>query len=71
MSLPTEIEVIRVYKNSDTFGGNVPPHNPSLIKGIGRDPNNHKFIDVGLARPITDDELRDLHDYLREWRPRT
>ena len=68
--MAAKIEVIRIHKSSDTFGGYVPPHNPSIVKGIGRDPNNPKFIDIGLARPITDDELRDLHDYLREWRPR-
>ena len=46
-----------------------PPSAQSIVVGIGRDPNNHRFIDIALRREITDDELRALHEYLRGWKP--
>jgi hypothetical protein len=45
-----------------------PPSGPRVM-GVGRDPNNPKFYDVAFSAPLTDDQLRDLHEYLRGFSP--
>ena len=54
-------------RDGNPFGPNYDA-NPRVM-GVGRDPNNHKFVDVAFTRPLTDDQLRDLHGFLRGWRP--
>jgi hypothetical protein len=37
-----------------------------IVQGVGRVDNNDRVILVSLSRCPTDDELRELHDYLRK-----
>lgn len=38
------------------------------VYGIGRVGDNEQAVLAVFSRKLTDDELRDLHDYIRNWR---
>ena len=40
------------------------------VSGVSRMADNEKAILVNMSRPLTDDELRRLHDFLRHFDPR-
>ena len=40
---------------------------PLKICGVGRDAENEKALSLCFNRELTDDEIRRLHDQLREW----
>lgn len=31
--------------------------------------DNYRALLVSFSKPLTDDEMRDLHEYIRDWRP--
>lgn len=39
-------------------------------QGVGRMADNDKAILVSFSRPLTDDELRRFHDFIRHFDPR-
>lgn len=39
------------------------------VLGVSRDAGNNRVLLVGLSSVPSDDDLRSLHDYLREWKP--
>lgn len=39
------------------------------VLGVSRDGGNNRVLLVGLSSVPSDDDLRSLHDYLREWKP--
>lgn len=39
------------------------------VLGVSRVADNNRVISLSMSVEVTDDELRDLHDYLREWKP--
>ncbi len=43
----------------------------ALIVGVGRMADNEQAILVMARKKLSDDELRDLHEYLRKWQPIT
>ena len=45
------------------------PINRQRSLGVGRMGDNDRAALVMLTKPLTDDQLRSLHDYLREWKP--
>jgi hypothetical protein len=45
------------------------PINRQRIVGVGRIADNDRAMLVMVAKPLTDDQLRALHDYLRGWKP--
>jgi len=45
------------------------PINRQRVMGVGRMADNDRAALVMLAKPLTDDKLRSLHDYLRGWKP--
>lgn len=40
---------------------------PLRVRGVGRNAGEPRSISVALTGIPNDDEMRDLHDYLREW----
>lgn len=48
---------------------NPDPIGTQRVMGVGRMADNDRAALVMLAQPLTDDQLRGLHDYLRGWRP--
>lgn len=63
----TKIVVTRPIGNR--FINSITPDGYPRPMGVGRDPNNHKFVDVAFSRPLSDDELRDFHEFIRGWKP--
>lgn len=45
------------------------PIGTQRVVGTGRMADNDRAALLMLAQPLTDDQLRSLHDYLREWTP--
>ncbi len=45
------------------------PNDRQRSLGVGRISENSKALLVALTREPTDDDMRSLHDFLREWRP--
>lgn len=39
------------------------------VLGVSRDAGNNRVLLVGMSSVPSDDDLRSLHDYLREWKP--
>jgi hypothetical protein len=47
------------------------PRNPSdvlKVRGVGRVADEPRAILVFLSKQLTDDEMRNFHDYIRLWR---
>lgn len=40
------------------------------VLGVGRDAANEQSMWLSLSARPTDDEVRDLHEHLRKWRPK-
>lgn len=51
-----------------------PPYSPDpvgtqRVMGVSRKMDDYNALLVWFTEPVTDDQLRALHDYLREWMP--
>lgn len=44
------------------------PIEPLGVVGVGRDNSNEQTLLVALSRSPSDDEMRSIHHWLREWR---
>lgn len=42
---------------------------PPKAQGISRMGDNDRAMLIHFSKPLTDDEMRDFHDYAREWTP--
>ncbi len=40
------------------------------VLGVSRDASNTRSLSLSMTQAASDDDLRQLHDYLREWRRR-
>ena len=48
----------------DCLGRGCEPPKAHIVSRMG---DNDKAILVSFTKPLTDDELRDFHDYVKEW----
>ncbi len=53
----------------DIREGMFPERSIPMILGVGRVADNARAILIGTSVELTDDELSDLHEYLRGWKP--
>lgn len=65
MTAPTDASGPRlIYESEAARRGD----RPLRVRGVGRDAAEPRSISVALTGIPTDDEMRDLHDFLRQWR---
>lgn len=51
---------------------NEAPRDPSIplrVRGVFRDADEPRSLGIALTDRPTDDDIRSLHDFVREWRP--
>lgn len=54
----------------DMREGVFPRKSEQKVQGISRMADNNQALLISMAVEPTDDEIRELHDYLREWHSR-